>query len=133
MNTTYYIGLDVHSQNTAIAHALEGSREDPVFFGSCGGSVQNVERILRKLAKKLEVEFKDLKVSYEAGPTGFVLARRLISLGLECVVTAPTKSERKPGDKVKIAVARELCAFIWELQHIMRDKLPVPTVTNTAS
>lgn len=101
MNKTYYIGLDVHSQNTAIAHALEGSRESPVLCGSCGGSVQNVERTLRRLARKLEVDFKDLKVSYEAGPTGFVLARRLIGLGLECVVTAPSKSERKPNEKVK--------------------------------
>ena len=63
MNKTYYIGLDVHSQNTAIAHALEGSRKDPVVCGSCGGSVQNVERALRKLAKKLEVDFKELRRS----------------------------------------------------------------------
>jgi len=35
---------------------------------------------LRKLAEKLGVEFRDLKVCYEAGPTGFVLARRLIRL-----------------------------------------------------
>ena len=34
-------------------------------------------------------------------PTGFVLARRLIHLGLECIVTAPTKTERKPNEKVR--------------------------------
>ena len=32
-----------------------------------------------------------------------------------------------------LAVARELCAFIWELQHIMRDKLPAPTMTTNPS
>ena len=101
MNKTYYIGLDVHSEKTAIAHALEGSREEATYYGKCGGSVPNTEVTLRRLARKLGVEFKDLKVCYEAGPTGFVLARRLIHLGLECVVIAPTKTERKPGEKVR--------------------------------
>jgi transposase len=101
MNSTYYIGLDVHKEKTAIAYALEGSREDAIYYGTCGGSVPNTEVILRRLARKLGVDFKDLKVCYEAGPTGFVLARRLLHLGLECVVIAPTKTERKPGEKIK--------------------------------
>ena len=101
MNKTYYIGLDVHSEKTAIAYALEGSRDEATYYGKCGGSVPNTEVTLRRLAKKLEVNFKDLKVCYEAGPTGFVLARRLIHLGLECIVIAPTKTERKPGEKVR--------------------------------
>jgi len=101
MNKTYYIGLDVHSEKNAIAYALEGSREQATYYGSCGASVPNTEVTLRRLAKKLGVIFKDLKVCYEAGPTGFVLARRLIHLGLECIVIAPTKTERKPGEKVR--------------------------------
>jgi len=56
---------------------------------------------LRKLAKQLKVKFKDLKVCYEAGPTGFVLGRRLIKLGLDCVLCAPSKTERNPSDKIK--------------------------------
>ncbi len=101
MNKTYYIGLDVHSEKNAIAHALEGSREEATYYGSCGASVPNTEVTLRRLAKKLGVNFKELKVCYEAGPTGFVLARRLIHLGLECIVIAPTKTERKPNEKVR--------------------------------
>ena len=101
MNKTYYIGLDVHKEKIAIAYTHEGSREEATYYGTCGGSVQNTERTLRKIAKKLGVEFRDLKVCYEAGPTGFVLARRLIHLGVECVVMAPTKTERKPGEKIK--------------------------------
>ena len=101
MNKSYYIGLDVHSEKNAIAHALEGSREEATYYGKCGGSVPNTEVTLRRLAKKLGVNFKDLKVCYKAGPTGFVLARRLIHLGLECIVIAPPKTERKPGEKVR--------------------------------
>jgi len=101
MNQTYYIGLDAHKESIAIAYAMGRSRGKAVYHGSCGGSISATEAALRKLAKKLDVDFKDLKVCYEAGPTGFVLARRLIQLGLECVVMAPTKSTRKPNEKIK--------------------------------
>jgi transposase len=40
-------------------------------------------------------------VAYEAGPTGFGLARGLQQLGVRCVVVAPSKLERPPGDRVK--------------------------------
>jgi transposase len=101
MKETYYIGLDVHKESVAIAHALANSRDDATYHGTCGGSLLAIERALRKLARKLGVAFRQLKVCYEAGPTGFVLARRLRQLKLECVVMAPTKTTRKPGEKVK--------------------------------
>jgi transposase len=40
-------------------------------------------------------------VTYEAGPTGFGLARALEVVGVRCVVVAPSKLERPPGDRVK--------------------------------
>jgi len=40
-------------------------------------------------------------VAYEAGPTGFGLARALTAAGMRCVVVAPSKLERPPGDRVK--------------------------------
>ncbi|WP_226895674.1 IS110 family transposase [Luteolibacter marinus] len=113
MKTTYFIGLDAHKDSIAIAHALGGSRAQAVYHGTCGGSITAIEAALRKLAKKLGVAFRDLKVCYEAGPTGFVIARRLVRLGLDCVVMAPTKTTRKPNEKVKtdkrdaIKIARE--------------------------
>ena len=41
------------------------------------------------------------RVAYEAGPTGFGLARALAAAGVECVVAAPGKIERPAGDRVK--------------------------------
>ncbi|MFP5072304.1 hypothetical protein ACLFMI_21900 [Pseudonocardia nantongensis] len=38
---------------------------------------------------------------YEAGPTGFGLARALTAAGIACEVVAPSKLERPSGDKVK--------------------------------
>ena len=101
MKQTYYTGLDTHKDSMEIAYAREHSRENAVHYGSCSGSLLSLERALRKLAKQLGVPFKELKVCYEAGPTGFTIARHFINLGLDVTVSAPTKSTRKPGEKVK--------------------------------
>ena len=42
-----------------------------------------------------------VRVSYEAGPTGFGLARALDVVGIGCVVAAPGKIERPAQDRVK--------------------------------
>jgi transposase len=42
-----------------------------------------------------------VRATYEAGPTGFVLARKLQALGVECVVCAPGLIPRGVSDRVK--------------------------------
>jgi transposase len=42
-----------------------------------------------------------VRVAYEAGPTGFELARALDAAGIACVVAAPSKIERPAQDRVK--------------------------------
>jgi transposase len=101
MTNTYYIGLDVHKETIAIAVACGANRDEAAYHGQCGGSVPAAVKALRALAEKLGVGFSDLKVCYEAGPTGFVLARRLIRYGLDCVLMSPSKTERKPNEKIK--------------------------------
>ena len=39
--------------------------------------------------------------AYEAGPTGYGLARELAKRGVGCVVAAPSKIPRASGDRVK--------------------------------
>jgi len=41
------------------------------------------------------------RVAYEAGPTGFGLARALAGAGVQCVIAAPGKIERPSSDRVK--------------------------------
>ncbi len=41
------------------------------------------------------------RVAYEAGPTGFALARALQAAGVQCVIAAPGKIERPSSDRVK--------------------------------
>jgi transposase len=42
-----------------------------------------------------------VRVAYEAGPTGYGLARELAKRGAECVVAASSKIPRASGDRVK--------------------------------
>ena len=42
-----------------------------------------------------------VRVAYEAGPTGFGLARALLTAGIWCVIAAPGKIERPAQDRVK--------------------------------
>jgi transposase len=42
-----------------------------------------------------------VRVAYEAGPTGYGLARELARRGVECVVAAPSKIPRAAGERVK--------------------------------
>jgi transposase len=99
MNHTYYIGLDVHKETVAVAWA--GPEGQPQFHGNCASSLRTVEDTLRRLAKKLGTGFKELKVTYEAGPTGFVLARRLRQLGIAVTVVAPSLIPRGAGERIK--------------------------------
>ena len=95
-----YSGLDVHKDSVVVATAaIDGSQ--PTSYGSWGGSNLSVERGLNKLRKSFELDKSQLSICYEAGPSGFVLARRLLSLGYHCIVVAPSLIPAIPGQKVK--------------------------------
>jgi transposase len=71
-------------------------------------------------------------VTYEAGPTGFGLARALLAAGIDCVVAAPSKLQRPSGDRVKTHVrdARHL-ARLLHLGEV--TAVTVPTVEQEAA
>lgn len=94
-DNTKFIGLDVSKEKIAVAIADLG-REKPRYYGM----IQNTPEAVRKLMKKLG-DPSQLKVCYEAGPTGYPLYRLLLSLGIECEVIAPGLTPQRPGDRVK--------------------------------
>jgi transposase len=67
-------------------------------------------KALRVLVKSRE----ELRVCYEAGPTGFGLCRRLRDAGIDCMVVAPSLVPGKAGDRVKTdrRDARKLAHFL---------------------
>jgi transposase len=58
------------------------------------------EPSVRRLAGRLGAP-RRLRACYEAGPTGFELARLLHRMGVGCQVIAPSLIPRAPGDRVK--------------------------------
>lgn len=92
-----YVGLDVHKDTTVVAVA-DGGREGEVrLYGEISSDLGALEKVLRKLGG----EGVTLHVVYEAGPTGFVVYRRLQQLGIECIVVAPTKTPQEKGLRQK--------------------------------
>jgi transposase len=100
MNIKLYIGLDVHKNSIVVATAkADGS--DPKSYGKWGGSNLSAERGLLKVRKTFEVEKSEISIVYEAGPSGFVLARRLQQIGYHCIIVGPSEVPSKAGDRVK--------------------------------
>lgn len=86
------VGLDVHAHS--IVGAAIDTRTGEVFRQRLGPENGGVIAWLRSLPGPV-------CVAYEAGPTGYTLARALEVAGIECVVAAPSKIRRAPGDRVK--------------------------------
>jgi transposase len=94
MSNVRFIGLDVHAETIAVAAAEPGGEVRSL------GVIPNRIESIRKLVKKLGA-ITQLRVCYEAGPTGYVVYWQLTSLGVKCEVVAPTLVPVKAGDRVK--------------------------------
>jgi len=102
-----WVGLDVHARSVVAGVLDAGSGE------------------LRTLGVPPESELtvawlqtlpQPTHVAYEAGPTGYGLARACAQVGIACTVAAPSKIPRAPGDRVKTTAAtpsdsRASCAW----------------------
>jgi transposase len=86
------VGLDVHARSV-VGVGLDGLTGE-VFRVRLGADVLEVLAWVRGLPGPV-------RVVYEAGPTGFGLARALAVEGVECLVAAPSKISRPAGDRVK--------------------------------
>jgi transposase len=92
-----YVGFDVHKDTIVITVAESGRTGEVRNYGTISSDLQAVERA----AAKLRGDGATLHVAYEAGPTGFVLYRRLQQLGIDCIVVAPSKTPQPKGGRQK--------------------------------
>src|SRR5580693_6638279 len=86
------VGLDVHA--TKIVAAVLDAESGELQSFAMGGESAAAAGFCAGLPGPV-------RVAYEAGPTGYGLARELAKRGIECVVAAPGKNPRAPGDRVK--------------------------------
>src|SRR4249920_1261958 len=89
-----HLGLDVH-KNTITAGVLEPGSDTPVI-----DTISSDEGSVRRLVGRFDAPGR-VRACYEAGPTGYELARLLGSLGVRCAVIAPSLIPTAPGDRVK--------------------------------
>ena len=94
MSKIRFIGLDVHADTIAVAVAEPGGEVRSV------GTIRNRAEDLRKAMGRLGSPGQ-IRVCYEAGPTGYAVYWRLAALGIHCDVIAPSLIPVKAGDRVK--------------------------------
>ncbi len=87
-----FAGLDVHARKMAAAAVMLGSGE--VWKAQLAGTPTAAIEWLQTLPG-------DVRAVYEAGPTGFGLARAARAAGIEVMVCSPGAIPRQPGDRIK--------------------------------
>ena len=92
-NYDIFAGLDVDKKSMAVV------------ITDHGGAMRSLrlEHSATPLMNYIRKHFPGQRVAfaYEAGPTGFGLHDELVGQGYTCVVTAPSKVPRAPGERVK--------------------------------
>jgi transposase len=86
------VGLDVHAAKI-VAAVLDAGTGELTFFG--------MDADIDRAAGFCAGLPRPVRVAYEAGATGYGLARELAKRRVECVVAAPSKIPRASGDRVK--------------------------------
>jgi transposase len=86
------VGLDVHATKivAAVLDSDTGELQTFAMVGDAAGAAGFCAGLPRPV-----------RAAYEAGPTGYGLARELVKRRVECVVAAPSKIPRASGDRVK--------------------------------
>ena len=117
------VGLDVHARSVVACGIDEDTGE--LFTSRLAPDPEAVFGWLRQLPEPVAVV-------YEAGPTGFGLARFLRARQDRCLVAAPSKMQRPSGDRVKTD-ARDalLLARLLRLGEIV--EVTVPTLAQEAA
>jgi transposase len=86
LNKEVFLGIDAAKTKQVVVRFVPGEGAKPA-------EGMLVETLLKRTERLIKDGFK-VHCVYEAGPTGFALARQLIALGATCLVVRPRKLER---------------------------------------
>jgi transposase len=113
-----WVGLDVHARKV-VAGVLDASTGELRSLRAPTLAFETVEW-LRQFAAPV-------RVAYEAGPTGYGLARACAAAGIACMVAAPSKIPRSSGDRVKTDRRdAERLARLLRLGELVAVRVPEP-------
>lgn len=113
-----WVGLDVHARTTwaGVLDAASGELR-----------VQAVSPRSEEAVAWLQGLPRPVRVAYEAGPTGYGLARACARAGIACTVAAPSKIPRPAGDRVKTDRRdAERLARLLRLGELVPVRVPDP-------
>jgi transposase len=113
-----WVGLDVHARKI-VAGVLDAS----------SGEVRSLRAptLPAEMVEWLGRFARPVRVAYEAGPTGYGLARACSAAGIACTVAAPSKIQRPPGDKIKTDRRdAERLARLLRLGELVPVRVPEP-------
>jgi len=113
------IGLDVHARSVRAA-AIDTVTGEVVQARLPGGNPATLAWV-----EAVDERMGPVAAAYEAGPTGFGLARELGRAGVPVTVAAPSKIIRPPGDRVKTD-ARDalLLARLLRMDELTAVRIP---------
>ena len=118
MSESMFIGLDVHARSVWAA-LLDGASGE---VRSCAAPVRSAE-----LVEWLQAQGGALSVAYEAGPTGYGLARACAAAQIPCLVAAPSRIPRAAADRVKTDRRDALrLAKLLRLGELVAVRVPSP-------
>jgi transposase len=113
-----WVGLDVHARKV-VAGVLDAGSGELRSLRAPSLPAETVEWLGRFPAP--------VRVAYEAGPTGYGLARACAAVGIACTVAAPSKIPRASGDKVKTDRRdAERLARLLRLGELVAVRVPEP-------
>jgi len=81
-----FFGIDAADARQVVTQIVAGESPKPA-------QGMTSETLLKRVAERLKAGFR-VHCVYEAGPTGFALARQLVALGAECLVVRARQLER---------------------------------------
>ena len=125
--TTLFVGLDVHKESIAVAHARPDHGSEILYVGQVGTREADLDKLLRRPHSRASRLF----VAYEAGPCGYGLYRTLTEKGVSCLVVAPSLMPKKPGERVKTD-RRDATELARLLRSGDLTSIYVPTVEDEA-
>jgi transposase len=113
-----WVGLDVHAREV-VAGVLDAESGELRSWQAPALPAETVEWLGQFPAP--------IRVAYEAGPTGYGLARACVAAGIACTVAAPSKIPRAPADRVKTDRRdAERLARLLRLGELVAVRVPEP-------